>query len=101
MSTTAGIESGSSTDVTSPALRKRFLFTVREWKQLRLASIFILPWLIGLFGFTLYPIFYTVYLSFTRYSGIKPRSGSASTTTDGSSRTRSTPRSSGIRSIMS
>lgn len=72
MSTTAGIESGSSTDVTSPALRKRFLFTVREWKQLRLASIFILPWLIGLFGFTLYPIFYTVYLSFTRYSGIKP-----------------------------
>ena len=71
MSTTAGLETGPAADVTPPATRKRFLFTPREWKQLRLGGLFILPWLIGLFGFTLYPIFYTVYLSFTKYSGLQ------------------------------
>ena len=71
MSTTAGAEIAQEAKKTSPALRKRFFFTLREWKQLRLASVFILPWLVGLIGFTLYPIFYTVYLSFTRYNGLK------------------------------
>lgn len=72
MSTTTGADSAQATNVAPPrALRKRFLFTGREWSQLRLASIFILPWIVGLVGFTLYPIFYTVYLSFTRYNGLK------------------------------
>ncbi|MGC4105509.1 MAG: sugar ABC transporter permease [Thermomicrobiales bacterium] len=72
MSTTAGADSAQSAKAaTPPSLRKRFFFTSLEWKQLRLASIFILPWLIGLVGFTLYPIIYTVYLSFTRYNGLK------------------------------
>ncbi|MGC4193266.1 MAG: sugar ABC transporter permease [Thermomicrobiales bacterium] len=70
MSTTAGADSATKV-VPPPALRRRFLFTSLEWKQLRIASIFILPWLIGLIGFTLYPIIYTVYLSFTRYNGLK------------------------------
>lgn len=38
-------------------------------KQLLLALVFIGPWLIGLLAFTVYPIFYTVRLSFTQYAG--------------------------------
>lgn len=39
-------------------------------KQLGLAMVFIGPWIIGLLAFTVYPIFYTIQLSFTRYSGV-------------------------------
>ncbi len=38
-------------------------------KQLALAMVFIGPWIIGLLAFTVYPIYYTVQLSFTRYAG--------------------------------
>jgi multiple sugar transport system permease protein len=50
--------------------------TIRWWqsrtqrKNLLLALVFIGPWLIGLLAFTVYPIFYTVRLSFTRYGGL-------------------------------
>lgn len=39
-------------------------------KNLLLALVFIGPWLIGLLAFTIYPVFYTVRLSFTRYGGL-------------------------------
>lgn len=38
-------------------------------KQLALAMVFIGPWIVGLLAFTVYPIYYTVQLSFTRYAG--------------------------------
>jgi len=38
-------------------------------RQLLLASVFVGPWIIGLLAFTLYPIAWTVYLSFHKYSG--------------------------------
>ncbi len=38
-------------------------------KQLLMASVFVGPWILGLIAFTIYPIFYTVQLSFTRYAG--------------------------------
>ena len=38
-------------------------------KQLLLALVFIGPWLLGLLAFTIYPIYYTVRLSFTQYAG--------------------------------
>ncbi len=38
-------------------------------RNLRTAAPFILPWVIGFFAFTLYPIAYSLYLSFNRYSG--------------------------------
>ena len=41
-------------------------------KQLALALVFIGPWLIGLFAFTIYPIYYTVKLSFMKYGGFAP-----------------------------
>ncbi len=40
-----------------------------ERRQLALAMIFIGPWIIGLLAFTIYPIMWTIYLSFHRYSG--------------------------------
>ena len=40
-----------------------------SWKQLGMAGVFVGPWIIGLLAFTIYPIYYTVRLSFTRYGG--------------------------------
>lgn len=40
-----------------------------ERKQLQLGILFILPWIIGFLGLTVYPLIRTFYLSFTRYGG--------------------------------
>ncbi|HWV22759.1 MAG TPA: sugar ABC transporter permease [Thermomicrobiales bacterium] len=40
--------------------------------QFLTAMVFIAPWVIGLLAFIIYPIAYTVYLSFTRYGGFNP-----------------------------
>src|SRR5207237_4074885 len=40
-----------------------------DWRNLRTALPFVLPWVIGFFPFTLYPIIYSLYLSFNQYSG--------------------------------
>lgn len=40
-----------------------------ERKQLLMALVFVGPWLIGLLAFTIYPIYYTIQLSFTQYAG--------------------------------
>jgi multiple sugar transport system permease protein len=40
-----------------------------EKRNLRNGLIFISPWLIGLLGLQIYPIFYSFYLSLTEYSG--------------------------------
>ncbi len=40
-----------------------------ERRRLWLAMLFIGPWIIGLLAFTIYPIVWTIYLSFHRYSG--------------------------------
>jgi multiple sugar transport system permease protein len=40
-----------------------------ERRRLLLGLIFIGPWIIGLLAFTIYPILWTIYLSFHRYSG--------------------------------
>ena len=40
-----------------------------DWRNLRTALPFVLPWVIGFFAFTLYPIIYSLYLSFNQYSG--------------------------------
>ena len=55
----------------SPVIRKqRFVPTKLERKQLTVAAIFVGPWVIGLLAFTIYPIYYTFRLSFTRYTGM-------------------------------
>ncbi len=40
-----------------------------ERKQMAMAAVFVGPWVIGLLAFTLYPIIWTIRLSFTRYAG--------------------------------
>ncbi len=39
--------------------------------QMRLAAVFLIPWVIGLILFNLYPIFSTIYYSFTEYNLMK------------------------------
>ena len=53
--------------IAAPRFRPRL--TAEDWRNLRTALPFIAPWIIGFLAFTLYPIFYSLYLSFTRYSG--------------------------------
>jgi multiple sugar transport system permease protein len=43
----------------SPLVRRNFL----------LGLLFISPWIVGFLAFTIYPVFYTLRISFTRYSG--------------------------------
>jgi multiple sugar transport system permease protein len=47
----------------------RFRMTRRERRNLLVGLAFISPWLIGFCVFLLYPIYYTVRMSFTRYTG--------------------------------
>ncbi len=54
--------------IAAPRLR-RFRLTQHDWRNLRTALPFIAPWIIGFLAFTVYPIVYSLYLSFTRYSG--------------------------------
>lgn len=66
-------------DLTPPAVsnvsgvevkpQRRFFPTRVQRKQLLMALLFVGPWLIGFLAFTLYPILYTIRLSFTRYDG--------------------------------
>ena len=44
----------------------------RERKNLILGLLFIFPWLFGLVAFTLYPIIWTIRLSFSKYAGFGP-----------------------------
>jgi multiple sugar transport system permease protein len=41
-------------------------------KNIRKGLFFIAPWAVGLLIFTVYPAIYSIVLSFTRYSGLKP-----------------------------
>ena len=47
----------------------RFRMTRRERRNLLVGLAFISPWLIGFCVFLLYPIIYTIQMSFTRYTG--------------------------------
>lgn len=53
-----------------PTIRPKRWWTSRTQRhQFLVAMVFIAPWVIGLLAFIVYPIFYTVQLSFTRYGG--------------------------------
>ncbi len=43
--------------------------TKREWHSLGVGLAFISPWIIGFLGLLVYPILYTIRISFTEYSG--------------------------------
>jgi len=48
---------------------RHFGLTRKEWQSLGIGLLFISPWLIGFVAFLLYPLLYTLRISFTRYSG--------------------------------
>jgi multiple sugar transport system permease protein len=54
--------------IAAPRLR-RFRLTSEDRRNLRTALPFIAPWIIGFLAFTVYPIVYSLYLSFQKYSG--------------------------------
>jgi multiple sugar transport system permease protein len=54
--------------IAAPRLR-RLRLNEQDWRNLRTALPFIAPWIIGFLAFTVYPIVYSLYLSFTNYSG--------------------------------
>jgi len=54
--------------IAAPRLR-RFRLTQEDRRNLRTALPFIAPWIVGFLAFTVYPIIYSLYLSFTHYSG--------------------------------
>jgi len=48
----------------------RFRLTRKERRNLIVGLLFISPWLVGFVVFLVYPIVYTIRISFTRYSGL-------------------------------
>lgn len=55
----------------SPALGSysRWRMTRRERRNLLMGILFISPWIVGFLAFLVYPIAYTIRISFTKYSG--------------------------------
>jgi multiple sugar transport system permease protein len=54
--------------IAAPRLR-RFRLSPEDRRNLRTALPFIAPWILGFLAFTVYPIVYSLYLSFTHYTG--------------------------------
>ena len=52
-----------------PPLRDRLRLERSDRRNLTLGLLFISPWLVGFIAFLVYPIYYTLRISFTRYSG--------------------------------
>jgi multiple sugar transport system permease protein len=68
---TTSPSSANVSTVPAPIVSKpvKWWHSKSERRQLRLAMIFVGPWILGLLAFTIYPILWTIYLSFHRYSG--------------------------------
>ena len=47
----------------------RLSLTRKERRNLRVGLLFISPWIVGFLAFLVYPIFYTLRISFTQYTG--------------------------------
>ena len=64
----AAVTTAQRTPVREPFL-ERFRMTRKERRNLVVGLLFISPWLIGFVVFLVYPIYYTIKISFTRYTG--------------------------------
>jgi multiple sugar transport system permease protein len=49
---------------------KRTRRSSRDWANLRRGLLFVSPWIIGTLAFTVFPLVYSVIISFTRYTGL-------------------------------
>jgi multiple sugar transport system permease protein len=50
-------------------LANRFRLTRRERRNLAVGLLFVSPWIVGFLAFLVYPIIYTLRISFTQYTG--------------------------------
>src|SRR5688500_11732199 len=64
----ASVPTAQRTPVREPFLN-RFRLTRKERRNLAVGLAFISPWVIGFLVFLVYPIYYTIKISFTRYTG--------------------------------
>ena len=54
---------------TSTVATSRVGFTRKQRRNLLVGLLFISPWIVGFLAFLVYPIIYTLRISFTKYSG--------------------------------
>lgn len=66
--TGGAVAAAGDRSLTTPRPRSLWESPTRR-SQFLTAMVFISPWVIGLLAFIVYPIGYTIYLSFTRYGG--------------------------------
>ncbi len=59
----------SNTLPSGPNPRHRFRLTKKERRNLVTGLLFVSPWIFGFLAFLVYPIIYTLRISFTQYSG--------------------------------
>ena len=82
LSTVATSPPGAGTERSSPRTRgpaptlppgrsRRRRVTGYQWRSIRAGLLYVSPWLIGLVVFIVYPVVYSISLSFTRYSGME------------------------------
>lgn len=64
----AAVTTARRTAVREPFL-DRLRMTRKERRNLAIGLLFISPWLVGFAVFLVYPIYYTIRISFTRYTG--------------------------------
>ncbi len=69
MEMNASTAAGAGVRLSEPARRRRLGSNLR---QLSIGMMFVLPWVIGLLVFTIYPIVASFYYGFTGYSVLKP-----------------------------
>lgn len=60
----------ATTSAPSRGRRRRTPMTQKEKANLRKGLLFILPWIIGVAAFNVFPLIYSIVISFTRYSGL-------------------------------
>ena len=63
-----------SLDPVIPTREKKRRFSGQEWFHTKWGLIFLSPWIVGFFAFTLIPIIATLIFSFTNYSPVTPES---------------------------
>ena len=65
-----GAASAALTTATGGSQHRHRRLTAARKRNLRLGLLFISPWIIGMLVFIVYPVVYSIVLSFTRYSGM-------------------------------
>src|SRR6185369_8904692 len=66
-----GVTMSAVTQSNLASVSSRPRISANTRRQRTWGIVFLLPWLIGFFGYQLLPILFTIFLSFTNYSGAR------------------------------